>query len=142
MKSAFYTILIFILLTGCNESLDMESDFTRILSLEDIKREYLIADSLNLLDDRSNLDFETKILGIDKRNGQVIIRTCLNRGFGCLLYSDFYTILYINCDSVCCETNGFWLVDYVGIAGQPSPVGCAPDTVQSTISTDCGCTSN
>jgi len=130
MKLICFSILIFILIAGCKENDEFDSTL-RLLSLEDIKREYQIADSLNNLEDRSEIDTSTIILGIDKRNGNVITRSCENRGFGCLLFTDFYTIKYQNCDSVCCErSEGYWLVDYVGFAGTRSVVGCVPDTLQ------------
>uniref|UniRef100_UPI003217380F hypothetical protein n=1 Tax=uncultured Draconibacterium sp. TaxID=1573823 RepID=UPI003217380F len=104
---------------------------TRFLSLDGIKHEYAIADSLNRLSDKSKIDTTTIRLGVDERNGKMLIRTCQTRSFGCLLFSIFYTILYENCDSVCCEKNGNWLVDYAGFAGIPSPVGCEPDTTNT-----------
>ena len=140
MKQFISAILFFLLLNACSESI--ETDFQeplKKLSLEEIKREYAIADSLNRLKDRSHLNFETIILGIDSRNNQTIIRTALNRSFGCLMFTDYFTILYLNCDSVCCEKNGFWEVDFAGIAGIRTPVGCAPDTLTQGENTDCGC---
>ena len=136
-KLAAGFLLIF--LFACTENDFENTEPIPLLSLEQIKREYFIADSLNLLHDRSHLNFETVILGIDKRNNQTIIRTPVNRGFGCLMYPDFFTILYLNCDSVCCVKNGYWLVDYVGIAGMRSPVGCAPDTTQQNFEGGCNC---
>ncbi len=119
-----------ILIIGCNENEEFDSNFP-VLSLEDIKKEYQIADSLNSLEDRSNINTSTIILGVDRRNGKIIIRSCEDRGFGCLLFSDYYTIKYEDCDSVCCERNdGYWMVDYVGFAGSRSVVGCVPDTLQ------------
>lgn len=133
--------LSFVVVAACVKiETDTETtEATRLLSVEDIKREYEIADSLNRIEDRSQLNFETVVLGIDKRNNQVIIRTPVDRGFGCLLFSDYFTLMYVNCDSVCCENNGFWLVDYVGFAGFRSPVGCAPDTTQQHFEDDCDC---
>jgi len=122
--------LLFIILThACDDEIDNPENL-KLLSLEDIKREYAIADSLNRLKYRSDIDTGTIVLGIDERNGKYLIRTCLNRGFGCLMFSDYFTILYEDCDSVCCVRNGNWLVDYVGIAGARSPVGCEPDTIK------------
>ena len=139
MQKNLLVILILFFFVGCEENTIQDTEPFAILSLEDIKREYAIADSLNLLEDRSGLNLETVVLGIDARNNQTIIRTPLNRGFGCLLFSDYFTILYLNCDSMCCTTTGFWEVDYVGFAGRYSAVGCAPDTVR-TDRNDCGCT--
>ncbi len=125
-------MLISILIFGCNDNLDIDRHI-RMLTLDDIKREYCIADSLNNLKDRSNTDTATVILGVDKRNGEVVVRTCQTRGFGCLLFTDFFTIKYQDCDSVCCKRNdGYWLVDYVGFAGSRSVVGCVPDTFPSS----------
>ena len=137
-KYLFYIILIF-LFAGCEERLIDTSTSLPLLTLDDIKNEYIIADSLNKLEDRSSLIFKTRILGIDSRNNQTIIRTPINRGFGCLMFEDYFTILYLNCDSVCCEENGFWLVDYVGFAGFRTPVGCAPDTIQNEVYKGCEC---
>ena len=128
MRQIFIFLIFSILLFACDDVID-NPDNLKILSLNDIKREYTIADSLNNLEDRSKLETTTVILGIDERNGRYLIRTCLNRGFGCLMFTDYYTILYQDCDSVCCEKNGNWLVDYVGFAGARSPVGCEPDTI-------------
>ena len=129
MRQTLILLLSFILFPGCSDEIE-NPDNLKLLSLDNIKREYAIADSLNKLEDRSNLDTTTIILGIDKRNGKYIIRTCLNRGFGCLMFTNYYTILYQNCDSVCCTKNGNWLVDYVGFVGARSPVGCEPDTIR------------
>ena len=130
MRHLYRIIFFLILISGCNKNNDFDSD-VHILTLDDIKREYEIADSLNYLDDRSNIDTSTVILGVDKRNGKIIIRTCRTRGFGCMLFPEYFTLEYLNCDSVCCEKNsGYWQVDYVGIAGSRSVVGCVPDTLQ------------
>jgi hypothetical protein len=130
MRHLCFSILFLILITGCNEEPGFADDVP-LLTLDEIKQEYYIADSLNRLEDRSNIDTSTITLGVDKRNGKVVIRTCQTRGFGCLLFTDYYTIKYQDCDSVCCEKNdGIWLVDYVGFAGTRSVVGCVPDTIQ------------
>lgn len=129
MRQISIFIILSILLFGCSDEIE-NPDHLKMLSLNDIIHEYTIADSLNKIEDWNTLDTETKILGIDKRNGQVIVRECRTRGFGCLLYTNFYTILYQDCDSLCCEKNGNWLVDYVGFAGARSPVGCEPDTIK------------
>ena len=129
MRHISIVLFISVLLLACNDEID-NPDNLRILSVNDIKQEYYTADSLNNLEDRSNIDTSTLVLGIDGRNGKYVIRTCLDRGFGCLLFSDYHTILYQDCDSVSCENNGNWVVDYVGIAGSPSSVGCEPDTIQ------------
>lgn len=122
---------IFIGLFSCSDNEPHLPDGVRILSIEDIKREYAIADSLNYMKDRTNIDTATIILGIDERNGRYIERVCMDRGFGCILFSDFYTILYQNCDSFCCKRSGRWIIDSWGIAGFSSPVGCEPDTTSS-----------
>jgi hypothetical protein len=130
MRHLCFSILFLILITGCNEEPDFADD-VRLLTLDDIKQEYYTADSLNRLEDRSNIDSSTITLGVDKRNGKVVIRTCGTRSFGCLLFTDYYTIKYQDCDSICCEKNGgIWLVDYAGFAGTRSVVGCVPDTIQ------------
>lgn len=138
MVKFFTFIVLLFLILGCEKDIPEPPDSLTLLTLDDIKREFAIADSLNNLEDRSNLDFETTILGIDSRNNQTIIRTPIDRGFGCLLFQNYFTILYLNCDSVCCENNGIWIIDCVGFAGIPTSVGCAPDTLRTDFGCGCG----
>lgn len=139
MKKLLPVTLILIFLLSCEDQNFVDHEAFPMLSLEDIKREYATADSLNRLEDKGDFNHETIILGIDERNNQTIIRTPATRGFGCIIYDDYLTILYLNCDSACCETRGFWLIDYMGFAGTPSPVGCAPDTTQQIFESECDC---
>ena len=130
MKPLFLLFAVIILFTGCFENQDAGTEHLRELTLADIKREYVIADSLNRLADKSDVDMGTKILGVDRRNGQIIVRTCGPRGFGCYLFTNYFTLEYLDCDSLQCnDKGGIWLIDYVGIAGTPSVVGCIPDTL-------------
>lgn len=135
MKQILCSIIL-IAFFSCTDDEPYFQDDARILTIQDIKREYAIADSLNYMDDRSNIDTTTIILGIDERNGRYIQRVCIDRGFGCLIFSDFYTLLYQDCDSICCEGDGNWLIDSWGFAGFPGRVGCEPDTL------NCGNCSN
>jgi len=137
VKFLLFIVLLFLLL-GCEKDIPDSPDTSPLLTLDDIKREFAIADSLNHLDDRSYLNFETTVLGIDSRNNQTIIRTPMDRGFGCILFQNYFTILYLNCDSVCCENNGVWIIDHFGFAGFPKSVGCAPDTVRTDFGCGCG----
>ena len=130
MRQISILILFPILLFACSDKIENPYNL-KLLSVRDIIREYAIADSLNKLDDRNNIDTEPVILGIDERNGKQLIRTCINRGFGCLLFSDYYTILYQDCDSSCCEKSGNLLIDYAGIVGARTIVGCEPDTTKN-----------
>ncbi|RIJ49290.1 hypothetical protein D1614_07010 [Maribellus luteus] len=127
MYKLLYVLFPALLMISCDHEIENPNNL-KLLGLDDIKREYQIADSLNYLPDRSNIDTTTLILGMDERNGKVVIRSCQTRGFGCILVTNYYTILYQDCDSICCKKNGNWLVDYVGFAGFRSPVGCEPDT--------------
>ena len=104
MYKSLLAIVAALLLISCQDEFK-NPDNLKLLSLEEIKKEYIKADSLNNLEDRSNIDTTSIILGIDERNGKVLIRTCQSRGFGCLLFNNYYTILYQNCDSVCCESS-------------------------------------
>ena len=88
MRQILILLLFIVLTNACNDEID-NPDNLKLLSLEDIKREYAIADSLNRLEDRNNIDTATIVLGIDERNGKYLIRTCLHRGFGCLMYTDY-----------------------------------------------------
>jgi hypothetical protein len=132
MKKLAFVFIILVSFVACEkgEEFDNIKGLER-LSVDDIIQAYHTADSLNGLKDKTWFVYDTDTLGYDARNNKIVGMICGMRSFGCLLFSHYYTVLYLNCDSLSCEKNGgFNITDYVGFAGTPHYVGCAPDTLR------------
>ena len=125
-------LLLVIIYSSCSWLSSPEDNLPR-MSVEDIKREYRIVDSLNVLSFNNELD-TSKIdryvtLGMDERNDLVVVRRCEDRLFGCMLTYNVFGLFYEDCDSLACtEAVGTRVIDYEGIAGSPRFIGYAPDT--------------
>ncbi len=108
-------------------------DELRDLTLGDIKREYSVVGSLNVLVFQNELDTSKidhyVVLGRDIRNEGIVIRRGEKRLFGCMLYPLVFGLFYEDCDSSeCTRIEGIKVIDHEGIVGTPRYVGCAPDT--------------
>jgi len=133
---SYLIILFFLLLTySCDIlSYSHEDNHFEFLSVEDIRVEYRIVDSLNTLSFNGELDTTSldryMILGMDPRNDQIIVRRCdRERLFGCLMYHNVFGLFYQNCNSTSClELEGVSIIDHEGFAGYPRFIGCSPDT--------------
>ena len=132
MKACTPFLLFILLCWGCSWLSGPEDNLPR-LTVEDVKREYRIVDSLNVLSFNNELD-TSKInryvtLGIDERNDLVVVQRCEDRLFGCKLTYNVFGLFYEDCDSLdCTESVGIRVIDYEGFAGSPHFIGCAPDT--------------
>ena len=125
-----FVIILALLIFACDEEVNNPYHL-KLLSVSDIRQEYIVADSLNRVEDILTLPCQTDTLGVDIRNSKIVGRVCGTRAFGCLLYTHYYTVLYLDCDSAKCEKNGgINITDYAGIGGTPVYVGCAPDTAR------------
>ncbi|UCH09602.1 MAG: hypothetical protein JSU61_10290 [Fidelibacterota bacterium] len=103
------------------------------LSLDDIREQYRIVDSLNVLVFSNELDTSDVdryvVLGRDIRNGGIVIRRGEKRMVGCIMFRTLFGLFYEDCDSSACNgIGGIKVIDYQGYAGVPYYVGCAPDT--------------
>jgi hypothetical protein len=117
------------LLLACSGAEDNLPDLT----LDDIKEQYRLVDSLNALVFSDGLGIikidRYVVLGTDIRNGGIVIRRGEERMFGCMLHHLVFGLFYEDCDSSeCTLIEGIKVIDYEGFTGTPRYVGCAPDT--------------
>ena len=135
----YIVVLISVVLFSCDKD-DVDWNKMRYLELAEIQQEYTIVDSLNNIEDRSQFETDTLTIGVDERNGRIIVRTCGPRSIECIPQPKHFTLLYLNSDTVSCKKNGgIWIVDCETINGKEFNVGCAPDAINETLDLDCGC---
>jgi hypothetical protein len=103
------------------------------LTLDDIKEQYRIVDSLNTLIFSNELETSGidryVVLGRDIRNEGIVVRRGEERFLGCIKLPLIFGLFYESGDSnQCSQIEGTKIIDYEGYAGIPRYVGCAPDT--------------
>lgn len=126
MKNVNYLLLTGILFLGCNKQYQDD------MSLSDIKSAYAKVEFLNqLLQNGEDTDEpDVEFLGVDARNGLPINQKLTDRCGGCILYLQYELILEGINEDECAGQDKVSIIDYCGIVGTPTYMGCQPDTTE------------